>query len=347
MKTSLKTISLLASAAFFTLSNLSAVETVPVGYITTDLIPGADNFVSVPLKAAPEFTGAVDSTTDGAGTLFIVNAQGSPDFEDFGGTHYIRFLDNAAEGKFFGISENGSSQLTIDSLGDDLSGVVQGDRFEIVKFWTLKELFDPATQDSLVVSTGNMPFQRGSQVLLPDIAGVGRNRAPKNSFFITSTEWRRSSDFSNADDVVLMPGTYFIVRQDADAGSKNLTISGTVPTEVLAAYVYEETVDNDTLLTHGRPSEVRLDELGLGSEFVDSTGNLPFQRNDHLLVWENPTGRNPAPDSTYFRVGGEWRRSSDFSPANDVKIGPHTAFIIRKKGKASPVTKVWKNNPTY
>jgi len=349
MKTPQLLLFLLASATLFAASNLNAATTDPVGYITSELTAGADNFVTVPLKSAPDFTGSVSTATAQGVDMYVITLAGAVNFSDdvFNDTHYLRFLDNAGEGKHFAILDTLSNSLIIDSLGDDLSAVMLNDRVEVVRYWTLAQLFDPATQESLVVSTGNLPFQRGSQVLLPDLQGVGRNKAPKNAFFITDTEWRRASDFSNADDVVLLPESYIIVRQDSAAGVRKLIVSGTVPTEKLTAYIYQETVDNDTLLTHGRPNAMRLDQLGFGTEFSDSSGNLPFQRSDQLLVWFNPQGRNPAPDTTFFRVGGEWRRASDFSNADDFLLESNTAFIVRKKGQGTAVTKTWKNSPTY
>jgi len=70
MKTPIKTISLLASAALLSLSSLSAVETDPVGYKTVTIKGGGSlSLVGVELLNTSEFTG--EFTSVGASTVTV------------------------------------------------------------------------------------------------------------------------------------------------------------------------------------------------------------------------------------------------------------------------------------
>lgn len=317
-----------------------------MGSMAFDLQPGIDNFVTVPFRASPEFQGTVLNAVDLGSDLFRITAEGGTPFEskDFADLYYVRFLSGSSEGKYFDIVSNNDDQVTFDTGGDNPLSISVGDTFHIVRHWTLAELFPPGVQTALNNSTGNLPFQRGSVVLMPNLAGLGINRAPNQSFFITSTEWRRASDFSNADDTSVYPNAFFLVRQRATYASSVFFHSGVATVEPQVNYLIQETFAHDNLLTHGRPIPLALSSLELGSEFVDSTGNLPFQRQDTLLVWSDTSSLNPSPNISFFRVGGQWRRVSDFSNADDFEIGADEAFIIRKSGRSPAEILTWQNS---
>lgn len=344
----------LALAFAATLLPISAepvsVTTDPVGVISFELTPGADNFVTFPLKSAPLYVGLsesadFDSENDELVLVLDADIEGGDDsLADF---YYVRFLDGDAEGKFFTIIANSIDSITLDTIGDDLSGVSAEDRFEVLEYWTLGTLFPPGEQDAIVESPNS--FQRESRILLPDLAGSGVNRAAASTFYLLEGEgWRRvGSGQTSFNDQVLLPETFIIVRQPSGAGDRTFALSGHVPMGAHTLALFSEsTGSQDNLLSHGRPIGLRLDELGLGEEFRDSPN--AFQRVDRLLVWKNPSGVNPAPDNTFFRVEGEWRRVGGGSTSYDGFVISHNmAFIIRKEFESEPSTNFWTNLPTY
>lgn len=321
----------------------------PVGAMTVTINEGSDNFIAIPFTSAPSFQGAVGSLTNTSGDIYSLGLGSTfagADADALAGFYYVRFLSGSAEGKYFTILNSSTTSVDVDSLGDDLSGVVAGDSFAIYEYYTLSSLFPPATQDTLVVSTGNLPFQRGSELLLPNVSGSGLNRAPTFKYYVTSTEWKNTADFSNANDIILYPDSFIIIRQKSGAGAKELTLFGSVPMHPSSTYVTQLSIPNDNYLSYARPVSTTLDQLDFGSEFTDSTGNLPFQRGDELLVWANPTGLNPAPNKKFYRVSGEWRDTADFSVANSFVVEAGSALIIRKKS-GTDQSLVWKETPNY
>lgn len=337
----------LSLAAFPTFSPAATSD--PVGAMTVTLNEGADNFIAIPFTSAPSFQGSVASIANTAGDIYAVGL--GADFaasasDGLAGLYYVRFLSGAAEGKYFTILNSALSSVSIDSLGDDLSGVQVGDSFAVFEYYTLSSLFPPATQTAILASTGNLTFQRGSEVLIPNVSGSGLNRAPNLKYYVTSTEWKNTADFSNADDVVLYPDSFIIVRQKSGAGSRDLVLFGSVPMHSNSTYVTQLTSANDNYLSYARPLDSTLADLDLGIEFLDSTGNLTFQRGDELLLWLSPTGLNPSPNKKFYRVGGQWRDTADFSVADSFVVKAGSALIIRKKAGVQQ-TLVWKEIPNY
>jgi len=328
----------------------SSVTTDAVGFIRVDLTAGADNFVSLPLMEAPEFEGSIASASAGQDDAFTLdlNSSLSVSNDAWANSHYVRFTSGAADGKFFTVTANDSGSVTIDSIGDDLSGVAQGDTLKVVEYWTLAKLFPPESQDALVESTGDLGFQRGSEVLMPDVVGDGINRAPSDRFYVTDSEWRESPGGSNADDIKIMPDKYIIIRQDESASDDmNLVLSGTVPNETINTFIVKSNQKQDNYLSHGRPVGVSLNELGLGSAFEDSGGDLGFQREDELLYWDSPSGINPAPDKRFYRVNGSWREAPGGANAGSFVLESNSAFVIRKSSGNQTETVEWKNEPSY
>lgn len=351
MKTAkVSTLVLAALAVSLASFPLSAETTDPVGAVVVDLTEGADTIVSIPFTDNPAFVGVVDTVTDLGSDLYQIGLNGTVqagDANGFANLYYVRFSSGSANGKYFTVSASTTTSVTIDSIGDDLSGLAQSDGLSVYSYHTLASIFPPATQDSLVVSGGNLGFQRGSEILLPERSGTGINRAPTLKYFVTSTEWRDTVNFANSDNVILFPDTYMVIRQKSGAGSKSFVMHGSVPMNNHNINLQASTVSTDNYVSVGRPVDTRLDELGLGTEFVDSGGNLGFQRADELLVWENPSGINPAPDKKFFRVAGEWRVTTDFSASNDYIVPAGAAIIIRKKAQGTEETLFWNNSPNY
>jgi uncharacterized protein (TIGR02597 family) len=324
------------------------VDSETFGVLRVDLVPGADNIVGVPLRQAAEFVGevaTVDVTGD-AGVIGLSPATGAG-VNAWQGTAYLRVLDGAHLGEYYAITANDGSSVTVDTRGDSLAGLQSGDAAQVVRYWTLAELFPPATQSALVVSTGTFPFQRQSEVLMPNLDGVGINRAPNRKFFIYNGQWRQDTTGTPvADSVILEPDSFLIVRQKANAGTRTLLLAGTVETGPLSSFLYTRAAgQQDNLLSLERPVPVRLADLDLGGAFTASLGTFPFQRRDELLVWaELPAGINQAPKHKFFFYNSQWREDSSGVPVSDnFEILPGMAFIVRKYAVASGTTAVWTN----
>lgn len=340
----------LAAAALSTLLCMSfpltasaqSVTTTPVGAVTVTIRGNnSDTIVSIPLIGSQvEVSSSITSVAAGTGSSYILTTATSGWTADqFAGFHYVRMTSGAKEGMYYTITANSSSQLTVESIGDNLTQIQPGDTFKVYKHWTLNTLF-PADQPNtasnpLTASSGALAFQRRSQILLPDISSTGFNLAPSTSYYFTSAGWFQSATGNPpANNVILYPDNYIIIRQPtAVAADINWTCTGAVSADKHALIAASNaTTFQDNPVAIMRPHDVRLDLSGFDAGFVQSSNSLAFNRRDQLLVYDNPTrGLNLTPTRIFYRVAGQWIESVTGNPdANDYILPANAGVIIRK-----------------
>lgn len=336
-------------------SNATDVSSRIVGYNVVDCPEGSDTIVSVPFHRPASFSGAVDGAPSVNGTEVTITPKASPTFAvgDFTlEAHYLQFVGGAREGWIFEVLPHSTSTITIDSAGEDLSNLADGDRFEVIPHWTLATLFPKATQTTIHESSSKLSTGRKSRVLFFDETSDGISLAPDRVFFLTADGWFQSTaGLPAADDVVVPPGKAFVIRHPAMEGDTKfiphqmvVESSWSAPLKVRAAG------GQDNAIALVRPIPVKLSELGLDSDtFDDSADNDSNNRADELLVYDNlEAAINKAPSRIYFRVGGEWRLDDGATyPAVDTdEILPSTGLVVRKAA-GSDETLRWLNTPTY
>lgn len=327
-------------------SSSVVAQTATYGGTIVDVLAGSDSYWGVPLRAATGYEGELESAvTSGDGVQLALSGRDAFPRDGWANHYYVRFRDGAHAGEYYTITANEAGTVTVDTLGGDLAGLQPGDGVGIAKYTTLADLLPPETQDSIISSTGNFPFQRKSELLFPDLTGVGVKRAPSRIFYIAGGQWRESkAGFPAADDVVVLPEQFVILRQPATAGSRTLRVTGVVEAGTVASFVFTEAdQDNDNYFTQSRPVPVSLAQLSLEGAFTASTGNFPFQRRDELLVWDNEEqAQKKAPSRIYYRVGSNWRESvAGFPTRNDLTLAPGAAFAVRRKADGSGGAVSW------
>jgi uncharacterized protein (TIGR02597 family) len=345
----------LAIASAATAWGQASVTTDAVGFNTVSCLSASDTRCSVPFSPETAYTGTISAATTAgvsAGQA-LLTASGTPAWtaNQYANFYYVKMTSGAKDGMFYQVMANGTGDVTVDLAGDTL-GVVAGDSFRIHRFWTLSTLFPLATQTTIGASTGNLTTQRRTQVLLPNLTGAGINLAPSRIFFMVGptaggfvgTEWREATAGNvQANDTILTPDSYFIIRHPASVATTTFTVAGNVDaTSNTTVLNVLSTGKQDNPVTHGRPVDVRLADLDLISSgaFTPSTGNLTLQRRDELLVYDNAVaGINKAASAVYFYVSGtpgEWRKATagNVNADNDV-IGPSQGFVIRKYNSAT------------
>ncbi|MFU8849280.1 MAG: TIGR02597 family protein, partial [Opitutales bacterium] len=106
--------------------------------------------------------------------------------------HYLKFDSGSRDGRWYDITANTATSVTIDLNGDTLDGVTTGDRVTIAEYWTLNTLFPPAnatgdpttTGHAVVGSNGTGSRNRKTEILYPDLLGLGINRAAPSQYYI-------------------------------------------------------------------------------------------------------------------------------------------------------------------
>lgn len=343
---------ILSSLALTDVALAQSAVTVPVGFNSITCLPHSDTICSVPFNSEVAFQGVLlhsPSINAGAVTLTPSTAV-SWIPNQFQTIYFVRFISGAMSGMYFQVSANAAGTLTVDPAGEDLSTVLAGDQFKLCKFWTLGTLFPPATQTTIVPSTGNIGPQRRTEILFPNTSGAGINlSASIICFLVDNHEWRDASGFTNADNYILYPDTYFIVRHAKAAISNptTYTITGSVELKDVSAILATRLAgQQDNFVSHGRPVDIKLKDLGLSSSaFIDSASNLGPARRDQLLIFSNDVAKiNRSASAIYFRVGGQWRNASGFVAADDDIMPAGSGFIIRKYAAAGSGV-IWTNNP--
>lgn len=338
----------------FSQTEVGAVETEPVGFVSISLPVGSDTIVAAPLTRAPVHQGVAAGNS---GLQISVADGGLGDFHTT--PHYLQPVTGSQAGLIFDVQTNTPDSITVFDNGVAPSGFTNGVQFKVVPYWTLGTLFPPKDQGvSFTPSLNATGIGRRTQILFPDVAGSGINRAPTRTYyFLTNSGWRNPATGTNsADNTPILPDSYFIVRNptNATAGLK-LTVEGTVHTGPMAVQLDRlATGKNDNYVSLGRATDIPLNELGLISSgaFKPSSSTLPTGRGDELLVFgPEQTGFNKAPIALYYYLSNgttqAWRSSS--TGTNDV--GGHIlpaggGYIIRKAAAAPGGSQFWTNNST-
>jgi len=344
-----------ALGAFVSFSTAQTVATQPVGAVSLALKRNSDSIIAVPLQPAADFKGSVNSISNVGGN-WVLNIVGTPNWNvnQYQGFYYVRVTSGAKVGMFYGVSANTGSSLTLNSSGDDLSSVINGDKVSIYRYWTLGTLFphNDASRNPLTVSASTLVNARRSQIIIPDNTFQGINLPAQGTYYFTSTGWKRAvAGNPDANDTLLLPDEFFIVRQPATVTSDTtLTFLGSVNMDAFAITLGTRsggTRDNAVALM--RPADVSLADSGLQSGFTSSASTLVNARRDQLLVFDNSIeGLNKSAVRTYYRVGSNWIRATAGNPiANSDILTLGSGFIVRKYQDSNSLTSVAINNPNY
>lgn len=308
-----------------------------VGYIRFSLEEASDSLFGLPLKHRVAYSGQVTLASPLDQMSAILDIAGFEGAElEANGAYYLRVKNGPLRGEYYLIEHVGESFVVVSAEGFDLSQA-EGSTVEIVKAWDLDSVFPPSAAGSegfpLVLSTGVLPFQRGSQVLVRDSAAEGINIPAAYQFFLTADGWRQqAAGFPAAGDFVLHPDAHIVVRQPAGAGKRDLFLVGTVEAGALASIVSSRSGGRqDNNLSLARAVDLPLSELQLDI-FEESPSQLPFHRKDELLVWEQSgSGINRPVEYIFFRMNGVWhQQTAGFPVADAFVLKAGSAFIIRK-----------------
>jgi uncharacterized protein (TIGR02597 family) len=323
-------VALIATVSF---ASAQSVTTIPVGFTTAAVTPAVDgstpssSVVSAPFYAVADFQGAV-SSIDSSNQVSISGAAFTTN--QFVGSstatpHLARLKSGNSVGRFFLITANTATQLTLDTAtagytlttgapSTTQAQVVVGDSVEIFPSNTLATLFGS--------TSATVPFQQGTSANAADNIYLFNGTSWDVCFFNNSTgHWRQVANLNNQDTKAVLPDRGIFVLRRATS-PLSLTFLGTVPS-----------------------TTERSDFGGPGSTFkavrfpVDTTlGTLAFQ---NLPSWQPGTSANGADNvylwegttwGVYFynNVTGHWRRVSNLNNQDTKVIPLGTAmFVVR------------------
>ncbi len=338
------------------------VTTEPVGFNKVTCLANSDTIVGVPLRVQGSITTKLAAVPTLNGELATLSLASSalPAFSK----HYLKFIGGTRDGRWYDITANTATSVTIDLNGDNLNGVISGDSVLIAEYWTLNSLFPPAgattSWTETPVGSGNwvpnghaiVPWPNGlnrrTEVLLPNITAQGINIASAGTYYITGGVWKKFGDTSkpNFGDTILYPDNYFSLRHPSTVAHNTIFRSlGEVENKNFTIFLSTRTTGKqDNFIGLPRPTPIKLKHLGLNDDAVFVASASALNRKDELLVFDNETAiRNKAPTVTYYRLSTGWRKFGDASTNQDDTTIPAGAGFIIRKSISDGSSDVWQN----
>jgi uncharacterized protein (TIGR02597 family) len=335
------------------------------GYYKLNLLGNSDTIVSIPFARLPAATVQVSSFSGN-----VVQFQGSPGWTPGqfvyasgtqSNTYYARIESGALEGRYFDISTNDSSSLTLNLNGGALTGLETNAQVSIIPFWTFGGVFtytgNPTNWNGIHVSTS--PGSQKTSVLVRQLNGLGKNLIPAATYYLfsnspTAATWRRFPATTNNNDDVLPPNAHFIIRNNSVDATYISYGDVLLQKAVLTQRLYTNLQDN--YLGLPRPITLALNDLGFqtNANFVQSPSAALVR--DQILVYDNSVvGRNKIPQGNfpagtyYYLTNAGWRKVSggttiDYGSSNIFL--PGAGFILRKYNAINGI-QFWTNAPTY
>lgn len=378
MKSSPSQFCALSAALFgFILPSLHAQTTAttdPVGFVTVNLPGSTDCRTYIPFKRTPEYAGSIQSASGTNGSL--LTAAGTPNFGNLVYSspaqpkkYYILFTSGTKSGLYYSITANTTTSLTVDTAGDDLSGVASS-TFQVIPYDTLNTIF-PAGQ-GINASSGFGGSQRKTEILIPDNTTAGTDLAAAKTYYYysgvvgTGPGWRMLNSTGDTttivNDDILLPDSPLIVRQKVATGT-SVTYMGTVHMGQTGTYIGTINTgtaqDNAVALPVASDLTLAQTKLYESGGFMGSTGASGSKRRDQLLVWDNAVpGTDKAADRTYYylTVTGPlgnppgWRLLGDNTDTvcdNVTVVTSSTGLVIRKYSTGAPSSVLWTFKPPY
>ncbi len=302
----------------------TVVTTVPVGFIrvqvagATDAVTPSLTAVSVPFYGAATYAGVLTSV-DGAQTVSATGAGWAAN-QFVAPPTYFRLKSGVSTGRFFLVSANTASQLTLNTVGGALvsttAGANQvqvqvGDKFELV----------PANSLGAVFGTTSVPFGTGATAAVADNLLLF-NGSDWKVYFHNGTQWTAAVGGGNQNETVIPPDSaIFILRRSTTAIS--VYLAGTVPSTSEVAVLPTAA---SRFLSNRFPTDTTLLGLGVHASPNWRSGASAAQA-DNLLLWNGATW-----ESFYYN-GGQWRRSGSLLNFNSQAVlAGSGVFVLRKSG---------------
>ena len=327
------------------------VVTDPAGFYLFALPSNSDTIVSIPFTRPADFVGQIASVTGN-----VISVTGSVHWSSNqyvyaagiqSNTYYAFINTGPGAGIHYPITNNTANSLSLDLGGANLTNVSTGASLAIIPFWTLGTAL-PLGRGILNSPT---PGGRATEILIPDLTGVGTNLSASRVYYQWYGNWRSVGQGAAVeDDVVLRSDSYFIVRQNF-ASNAVLTTLGAVPMrtqQVSIATAAATQRDNSVALA--RPAQ----QTQTGSRLFESgafnASSATNARTDELLVFDNSLGqKNKTPAAVYYYWSNAWRQVG--GGTNDVGstpvFVPGVGVIVRKNATIGAPTYQWVNSPNY
>jgi uncharacterized protein (TIGR02597 family) len=346
----------------------------PIGHHRVPCLTNSDTIVAVPFRKEGSLQTALTATPSVVGSTATLSVAATLTAGQLS-KHFVKIIDGGSkDGSWFNITGNSENTITLDLNGDSLTGVASGAAILIVEYWTLDTLFPPASATTswtetptgsgnwvqnghaVVASTSGFQSGRRSEIIIPNLMGVGVNLSSLSSFYLFNGGWRKQGQLatSNLGGEIIYPDQYFTIRHSQSVARNTIFQTfGEVEMRGFAIPLNSSTTGKqDNYIGLLRGVDLTLDQLTLGgtSAFVSSTSGFSSGRKDELLVFDTAlAAQNRATSATYYYFDNAWRKQGLAATVNagtDI-IPSGVGFLVRKSQTSDGATSFWKNLPSY
>ncbi|WOO40725.1 TIGR02597 family protein [Rubellicoccus peritrichatus] len=356
------TLAVTAASLLLAAPLLTAVTTDPVGAQKHTFKDGSDTAISAPLHSSAAFVGVV-GTSGLSG--FTITPSGTPgwaanQFTD--SPHYIIFTSGTREGLFYTVTANTTDSITVEDIGDgDLAtqGIVDGDGFTVIPFWTLNTLFPDG--EGFIVSSD--VFNPDGVIFFTNSGTSGVNLPFDSSYLYHdgsqgAAGWYKVGSLGDGlqNDLPLPPDAYYVVRNNSGADVE-MVLAGSVQMANFATIVsrLEDGSSQDVFIANSFPVATTLAESGLATSPAFTPSPDVFNPLDVVFVFDNDTvGINKPLGSSYLYHDGSQGAAGWYQIGNlgaglqdDVEVfQPGQGFVIRKAAGLAE-SEIWMAQAPY
>lgn len=299
-----------------------SVTTVPVGFqsITIPAASGSTpsrTLIGISLQPTPVDTGLITSATNS--TLTNSSANWTTNYAS--SPYLVKVMTGAGVGRFFLITSNTTSQLTVATQGVDLGTVVSpGDRYQISPANTLGSLFGTTT----------VQFQTGDSASTADNVLIW-NGTTFATYYNDTTGWQVGGSFSSQNNTIIYPDEgFFVVHRNASPIT--VTFTGIIPSTAERTLIPGSGGD---LVAQRFPTDTTLGSLNLNS-LTGWVSSDSASTSDNVLLWNGTTSTW---DTYYYdNTGPNWAKGGSFSAQDSTAIPAGSAFFIRRKSGSTAGT---------
>lgn len=309
MKNPTKSLVLLTGAVLFSLSNINAVETDPVGFVTIDL-PAGNSTLAMPLVTANAFAGETTGIAEGGGeTVFTFSGGLSAGAYDEGTsypTHYLMITTAGAnQGVVLDVISNTATTVTVASEVVTSLGLSSTETVVVRSHTTVGDIFTGATGLTGFVDSLSFFNDDGSQ----------------DTYLWSGTNFV-DGGFASQDARPVYPGQGLIFFCGAPVSIVNTGSVSTTPVQIPvysgSAVNFVGTVTPSDNLSDGT-TPVTLGSLGFGSQLTGFVGSVKFFSADGALT--------SASSDTYLWDGSVFR-DEFFGDASSVVVPDGAAIVV-------------------
>lgn len=319
--------------------------TAPVGYVTLSVPASGDTNIGQPLQRSSIFAGAasaVSTTTVSISTssLSVNQFQYSPPTQT--NSYYLRVTSGSLSGRIFEIVSNTADSITLDTDVQVL-GLTAAATFTVTPYWTLGTLFPAGAGVGASVDE----LEPVAFVSFVDYAASGANKSAATTYFyyqgsgLAGNGWYNNDNTAagKQDDLTLEPFQIAIIR-NLEATSKEVVISGVVPTVKTESLVFGKTSVNDSYFSLQIPVDVTLGQSGLVSSGAVATSTDELEPVDFVSTFDETASQyNKSATKTYFHYTGSALDGTGWYDNDNTAAGKQDNVISLKAGRQILVRK--------